>query len=109
MKLPKKYQVPCSPVKTGAFAHIDNPLMQSPLDKLLAIDGWGKRNFSGNFFSVKFRIPKHKQDAVAKIKAKHPETIVYFTKGDYILFGGRYSKTGSFLFDVKTIAKIKVE
>lgn len=83
--------------------------LQTPLEKLLAIDGWGKRNFSGNFFSVKFRVPKHHADGVAKIKAKHPETLVHFTKNDYIIFGGQYSKTGSFLFDVKTFVKIKVE
>ena len=84
-----------------------HPDLLTPLEKLLAINGWGKRTFSGNFFSVKFRVPKDKAAAVAKIKAKHPETMVHFTKTDHIIFGGQYSKTGSFLYDVKTIVKIK--
>lgn len=87
-----------------------NPLQQTPLQKLFSIRGFGKRNFAGQHFSIKFRVPKHNRDKVEKIVRKHPNTIVHYAETtDFIIFGGTYSSTGSFLYDIKTILNLKVE
>lgn len=87
-----------------------NPSAQSPLQKLFDIQGWGKRNFQGSHFSIKFRVPKHNVEQVAKIKAKHPETIVHVAETtEYILFGGTYSTQSRMLDDCKLILNLKVQ
>lgn len=87
-----------------------NPLTQTPLQKLFSIDGWGKRNFQGAHYSIKFRVPKHNANEVAKIKQKHPETIVHVAETtEYILFGGTYSTQSRLLDDCKLLLKLKVE
>jgi hypothetical protein len=86
-----------------------NTLTQSPLQKLFSIQGWGKRNFQGAHFSIKFRVPKHDAAQVAKIKARHPETIVHIAETtEYILFGGTYSSMSRFLDDCKLFLKLQV-
>lgn len=89
-----------------------NPLQQTPLQKLFSIDGFGRRRFNGQHFSIKFRVPKNQdnRDKVGKIKAKHPNTIVHYAETtEFIIFGGTYSCTSSFLHDIKTILKLKVQ
>jgi len=86
-----------------------NPLTATPLQSLFNIKGFGKRNFAGSHFSIKFRVPKEKSEQVSRIKAKHPNTVVHVAETtEYILFGGTYSSTSSFIHDIKTILKLKV-
>lgn len=87
-----------------------NPLTQTPQQKLFSIPGWGKRNFAGGHYSIKFRVPKHNIQQVAKIKARHPETIVHVAETtDYIIFGGTYSTQSRLLDDCKLFLKLKVQ
>lgn len=86
-----------------------NPLTQTDLQKLFSIRGFGKRNFAGGHFSIKFRVPKDKREQVGRIKQKHPNTLVHYAETtDFVIFGGTYSSTGNFIYDVKTILKLKV-
>lgn len=89
---------------------MNNVLTQSPLQKLFSIPGYGKRNFAGGHFNIKFRVPKSKREQVDRIKAKHPNTIVHVAQTtEYIIFGGTYSSTSSFLYDIKTILNLNVQ
>lgn len=73
------------------------------------IERWGVRIPNGSFYSCKFRIEKTDvtTQQVAKLKAAHPETIVYHTLNTgKILFGGTYSVHSTFWEDAKWLRDI---
>jgi hypothetical protein len=87
-----------------------NTLTQTVLQKLFTIQGFGKRNFAGAHFSIKFRVPKDKLPQVSLSKARHPETLVHSAETtEFVIFGGTYSQQSSFINDCKRLLKLQVK
>jgi hypothetical protein len=82
--------------------------MKTDLQKLLSIPGYGKPTYSGNYYSIKFRIPVQDKyyTYVKALKARYPEMILHTALTGFWLIGGTFSKTSNFAFEVKRYLKI---
>jgi len=81
------------------------------LARLLQIQAFGKRIFTGGgFYEVKFRIDDTEMNrmGIISLKKKYPQELyVHFTTNGTVIFGGRFSTSGTFWEDSRWIMKRK--
>jgi hypothetical protein len=79
--------------------------MSPTLRSLNQIPAYGRVLYAGNHYSIKYRkkTTTELSDNLLKLKAKHPELLIYPASTGNTIFGGTFNKLCSFLEDKRDI------
>lgn len=81
----------------------------SPLSQLLKIPAFGRQIFQGNSYMIKLRknLTPELDGKLTILKNKYPELQVHKTQKQTVIFGGTFSSTSNFMYEVKLMAGLK--
>lgn len=79
------------------------------LEQLLKIPAFGRQIFQGNNYMIKLRknISPELDGKLVLLKRKYPELLVHKTLKQTVIFGGTFSTTSNFMYEVKLMAGLK--
>lgn len=81
----------------------------NPLQQLLKIPAFGRQIFQGSNYMIKLRkkITPELDSKLLILKNKYPELLVYKTQKQTVIFGGTFSSTSNFMYEVKLMAGLR--